>query len=77
VFYGGKSTTFGVKVLSGDADWNGVVNVSDLAFLKKIIAGIVQPDADELAFADIDLNGGVINVADLATLKKMIAGLDF
>ena len=77
VFYGGKSTTFGVKVLSGDADGNGVVNVSDLAFLKKIIAGIVQPDADELAFADIDLNGGVINVADLATLKKMIAGLDF
>ncbi len=76
VFYDGKAAAFSVKVLSGDANGDGAVNASDLAFVKKIMAGLEQPAADKLELADIDLSGGNPNAADLATLKKMIAGLE-
>lgn len=53
----------------GDTNFDGEVNVVDLAVLKKVVAGITQK-------ADFDLNGdGETNVVDLAVLKKFVAGL--
>ncbi len=55
--------------LPGDADGDGIVNVKDVAYLKKIITAAVQSTPG----ADADRNGAV-NVMDLTALKKMVAG---
>lgn len=63
-----------LKVVSGDVNGDGSENVSDLADVKKIIAGLKTIENNDLA--DIDLSGGSVNVADLAMLKKIIAGIE-
>lgn len=59
----------------GDVDGDGTVNASDLALLKKVVAGFVAYDSEEVKNADVDLSGAVPNAADLALLKKIVAGL--
>lgn len=76
VFYGGKTTVFSVKVVSGDVDGDGNENAADLALLKKVIAGLESLEEENADLADVDLSGGSINAADLALLKKIIAGLE-
>lgn len=60
--------------IQGDANGDGVVNVSDIATIKKLLAGLLSEEEAAKVNSDIDENG-VTNVGDLAHLKKMIAGL--
>ena len=62
------------EFIIGDVNDDGVLNVSDLAQLKKYIAGLLNDSETAEANPDVDGNG-VINVGDLAQLKKIIAGL--
>ncbi len=62
--------------VKGDVDGNGVVNASDLAMLKKVIAGLTALDDVTVINPDVDASGGNPNAADLAMLKKIIAGLE-
>ncbi len=58
----------------GDVNGDGTVNVSDLAQLKKYIAGLLNDTEINECYPDTDENG-IVNVADLAQLKKMLVGL--
>ncbi len=58
----------------GDVNGDNEINVSDLATLKKYIAGLLTEAEMLTVNPDVDENG-TVNVADLALLKKMIAGL--
>ena len=60
----------------GSLDGDGAVNASDLAILKKVIAGLTSLDDKEVVNPDVDGDGTATpNAADLAVLKKKIAGL--
>lgn len=57
---------------TGDADFNGSINISDLIRIKKYSAGIVNVDTG-LITDIIDVNGdGAFNAADMAALKKAL-----
>lgn len=59
--------------LPGDANNDGAVNVVDMAYLQKSIAGIAGTVINTAA---VDLNSdGNVNILDLAILQKGIAGL--
>lgn len=75
-----KSVTFVITVGDneyepGDVNDDGIVNAADLALLKKVIAGLVPVDDEEVKNVNVDDISGEPNAADLALLKKMIAGL--
>lgn len=59
----------------GDINGDRKTNVSDIAVLKKVIAGIISVDSVGVVQPDINKSGGEPNVADLAILKKIIAGI--
>ncbi len=61
-------------IVSGDVNGDGIVNVADVAQLKKYIAGLLSETESENLNCDVDENS-IINVGDLAQLKKMVAGL--
>lgn len=63
------------ETLKGDVNGDGDTNASDLAILKKVIAGLTAIDDDSVKAPDVDGSGGTPNAADLAMLKKIIAGL--
>ncbi len=79
--YDNKTVTFDITVgedityQKGDINGDNVINAADLALLKKIIAGFVSADDEEVKNIVVDDNLGVPNASDLALLKKMIAGL--
>lgn len=56
----------------GDLDLNGKIDVTDLAILKKQVAGL-SPISNAY-ISDYD-SSGTVDVTDLALLKKFIAGL--
>lgn len=81
VEYFGAITTFEVTVIGdeeeyikGDVNGDGTVNASDLAIIKKLLAGLISEDDESVKFSDIDANG-ITNASDLAILKKMLAGI--
>ncbi len=73
VSYGGKTTELTIKVIgvsSGDLNGDILIDVVDLAILKKMVAGLKESLC-------VDLNGdGNTDVVDLAILKKIVAGLE-
>ncbi len=69
--YDDKTVT---EIVPGDVNGDSVMNVSDLAQLKKLLAGLLSEVEIENLNADIDGNG-TVNAGDLALLKKAIAGL--
>lgn len=72
-YYNDISETFNnVTAVKGDLDQSGTVDVTDLALLKKEVAGI-SPIKNS-ALSDYDSNG-MVDVTDLALLKKFIAGI--
>lgn len=62
------------ETIPSDINGDGTVNVSDLALLKKLLAGLLSEEEAAALNFDIDGNGSV-NAADLALLKKVLAGL--
>ena len=63
-----------VLVTLGDADLNGVVNVTDASRIAQSFAGVYQlSEYGELA-ADIDRNG-VVNVTDASRVAQFFAGV--
>ena len=60
-------------VAPGDANGDGAVNVLDLAFTARIIAGL-EPNGDLHPGADANQDG-VVNVLDLAQIARIIVGL--
>ena len=70
-----EAVTGEVSYEQGDINGDGTVNASDLAFLKKVVAGFVDVDSEEVKNANVDESLGAPNAADLALLKKMLAGL--
>jgi hypothetical protein len=61
---------------NGDVNGDGIVDVEDLAILKKVVAGITSLDDPSVVNPDVDNNGDTMpDVMDLAVLKKKIAGL--
>ena len=58
------------SVVLGDADGNGVVNVSDALMLLRYTIGILDAN-DEMIIAAADMNGdGVITISDAVTLLR-------
>lgn len=56
----------------GDLDLNGKIDVTDLALLKKEVAGLEQ--IKNVYISDCDSNG-TVDATDLALLKKKVAGI--
>ncbi len=57
----------------GDADGDGNINMKDVLFLRRAIAGAVQIDDDAALRADVDSNGD-LNMKDVLMLRQIIAG---
>lgn len=57
---------------TGDVNGDGVLNTTDLALLKKVVANLC--DKSEVPYGDVN-GDGVVNTTDLAITKKLIAGL--
>ncbi len=81
VTYFNASATFTVTVYGdedehemGDINGDGTVNASDLATLKKLLAGLITEDDDVVKYPDVNEDGNT-NASDLAYIKKMLAGL--
>jgi len=62
------------SVVPGDANGDGVINVLDLAWTARMIAGL-EANGDTYPGADANQDGSV-NVLDLAKIARIIAGLD-
>lgn len=74
VIDGATTSVTVVSVIPGDANGDGRVNVLDLAWTARIIAGL-EPDGG--LYPGADANGdGRVNVLDLAKIARIIAGLD-
>ena len=58
----------------GDADGDGGVTMKDVLLARKYIAGLIGPDALDVALADVDGDGSV-TMKDVLLLRKFIAGL--
>ena len=61
----------GLKVMTGDLNFDGVVNVSDLTIMVNMILG-VQPM--KIKYADLT-GDGKVNVSDLTALVNMLLDL--
>ena len=59
----------------GDANCDGSLNMKDVLFLRKIIAGTEGLTAEQMKYADLDGNGD-INMKDVLKLRKIIAGAE-
>ena len=59
----------------GDVNGDGDVNMKDVLFLRKIVAGIVAPTPAEAARADVNGDGDV-NMKDVLLLRKIVAGVE-
>lgn len=64
-----------VSYKAGDINGDGIVNASDLAILKKLMAELISTDSEYVKNLEVDDVSGTPNAADLALLKKMLAGL--
>ncbi len=64
--------SFPIVYMPGDADGDAVVNLKDLAAVKKSVAGS-PAGFFVIGNADLDTDG-LVNVKDLAAMKKLIAG---
>ena len=63
------------RLIPGDADMDGNVNMKDVLLMRKVIAGAEQMDEIQLICAD--LNGdGDFNMKDVLKLRKVIAGAE-
>ncbi|MGN0452402.1 MAG: starch-binding protein [Ruminococcus sp.] len=63
------------KILLGDADLDGKVNVKDATAIQKQVANIITFDDTATLCADADLDGRV-NVKDATVIQKFIAGIE-
>ncbi|MGN0453393.1 MAG: dockerin type I domain-containing protein [Ruminococcus sp.] len=61
------------KMIYGDADGNGKVNIKDCTLIGKHIAKIVSISDDRLALADVN-EDGVTSIKDVTCIQKFIAG---
>ncbi len=62
-----------IAALSGDADWNGEVNILDIIRIKKYLAGIeVNINLENAVLEDTTVD---VDVLDLAALRKLILSL--
>lgn len=59
---------------AGDANGDGVVNVKDIADLKKFLVELLSEEDAAALKGDVN-EDGTVNVSDLAQLKKIVAGL--
>ena len=68
----GTVTVQGADVLIGDVNGDGRINLSDLAAIKKLLAGATE---GTYVLANSDVNqDGKLNLGDLADIKKLLAG---
>ena len=65
------SFTTAESVLPGDANGDGVVNIFDITYLERILAGL----EDETSGADANQDG-VVNSLDITKVERIIVGLD-
>ncbi len=63
------------KLLLGDADVDGKVNIRDATAIQKHIANLITLTEEGYAVADVDASGNV-NVKDATAIQKHIAGID-
>ena len=59
----------------GDINGDEDINAVDLSLLKKLLAGIITLNNEEIKNVEVDENSGAPNASDLAQLKKMLVGL--
>ncbi len=59
----------------GDANCDGSLNMKDVLFLRKVLAGADELTAEQLRYADLDGNGD-INMKDVLKLRKIVAGAE-
>ena len=59
----------------GDVDGNGAVNMKDVLFLRKALAGAETLTKEQAELADVDGDGNV-NMKDVLKLRKMLAGVN-
>ena len=64
---------YGVDVITGDVDGDGLLTVKDIALLKKYLAGAADLSKYDKQAADLDGNG-TTSVKDLPNLRSLIAG---
>lgn len=62
------------KVIIGDVDLNGVVNIFDATLVQKYSSKITNLDEYQLKNADANKDG-VVNIFDATQIQRMIAGL--
>lgn len=63
------------SVVYGDADENGRVTITDVLFIRKCIAGIIDDESGmNFEAADVDGNGR-ISITDVLLVRKLIAGI--
>ncbi len=60
--------------VKGDVNGDGVANVSDVTYIQKHLAGLVELDYTEWIMADVDEDWEV-TIEDATYLQKMLAGL--
>lgn len=67
-----KNSVDSSRVLIGDVDFDGLIDVIDATITQKIVAAIITPN-DKLTLA-ADVNGdGVVNINDVTAIQKNIA----
>lgn len=62
------------KILVGDADLNGVVNVNDATLVQRYCAGIVKFTAKQFAAADVEGDGRVV-ISDATNIQRIVADM--
>lgn len=68
----GKQSVVTPKIIYGDADSNGVVNVDDITNLQKYIASVI--DSINTVNADVNCDND-INIVDATNIQKYLAGI--
>ncbi len=63
------------KLILGDADADGKVNIKDATAIQKHIANLITLTEDGYGVADVDASGSV-NIKDATAIQKHIAGID-
>ena len=59
------------EVIIGDVNDDGLITLSDLAALKKFLAGVAGAEAN---VANSDVSGdGLVTIADIGAIKKLLA----
>ncbi|MEE0874215.1 MAG: chitobiase/beta-hexosaminidase C-terminal domain-containing protein, partial [Ruminococcus sp.] len=70
-----KLFTYNVEEVLGDADGNGAFTISDVTYLQKYLAGMIEVNNASAAKWDYN-NDGAVNISDATFLQRVLAGLE-